>query len=58
MDLMSDREFFRYLVSKIVQTTPGDESPEAYATNVLERAKLVFNKVKSIEQFLSTGEFK
>ena len=56
--LYEDQEFFRYLVSKIIQTTPSSDTPEVYAENVFQRAVKVFDKVKEYEKLLSTQEFK
>ena len=53
-----DKGFFRYLVSKVVQTTPSNEEPEEYADHVFQRAKLVFAKVKEFEKTMnSTASF-
>ena len=56
--LTEDDEFFRYLVSKIVQTTPSDWTPEVYANNVFQRAVLVYDKVRNRELSHSTRDFK
>lgn len=58
MELNDDKEFFRYLVSKVVQTTPNNETPEAYADQVFNRAIKVFQRVKDYEATRSTGTYK
>ena len=45
-----DKTFFRYLVSKVVQTTPSTAGPEAYANDVFQRAKAVYARVKEFEK--------
>ena len=49
--LHEDREFFRYLVSKIIQTNPSSDTSEVYAENVFQRAVKVFDKIKEYEKF-------
>ena len=54
-----DKDFFRYLVSKIVQTTPSNETPEVYSEQVFQRAVRVFEKVKEYEKINNgTEEYK
>ena len=50
----NDREFFRYLISKVVQTTPSDVAPDVYADNCFARAVKIYEKVKEFEQNGST----
>lgn len=59
MDLTNNKEFFRYLVSKVIQVTPSNEGPDSYAEQVYQRALKVYEKVNEFESIQqSTGSHK
>ena len=52
--LDNDKQFFRYLLSKVVQTTPSDASPEDYADHCFQRAKQLYAMLLHHEGIAST----